>query len=389
MRKIYVLLFALTFYSGYSQVLTSHNSIHHHTSTVTTILDSPDAIVDDALAFDSEGNLYGSNFDGDTVYKLTPSGEVSPFVTGLVNPNGLAFDSHDNLYVVEYSGSAIHKYDIDGNLLNTFPVGGAPSGMIKAFHSDNMIFTKTDDHSVNELLPDGSINVLYQGAPLNVPVGLAYSRRGVLYVGNYLNREIYKLPYYGCSGIDYVATVPDSGTIFPYLAFITYARGSIYGTVYGEHKVYKVNPREIDDVEIFAGSTNGNADGDISEATFSYPAGIISNKYGNKLYVSEFSGVGHIRKISIKRKRYNFKIKLKAYPNPATDFVKLKIYLPKNKQFEINIVDMSGNTVFESNEMSTWRFFMKTIEVSDWTTGFYQIIVSSEGSTRAKKIYVK
>ncbi|MDY8136221.1 T9SS type A sorting domain-containing protein [Aquimarina sp. 2201CG5-10] len=372
MRKFYLLLLVIISIAGNAQ-------------EVTTILDSQNADVDDALIIDSKGNLYGSNFIGSTVYKITPSGEVSAFITGLKHPNGLAFDSEENLFVSEYGASIIHKYDKDGNLVQSYPVDGVPSGMVKSRYRNTIIYTDVRNNSINELLSDGTVKELYKGEPLNIPVGLTFDRKGTLYIGNYLDRKIYRLTSRN-SEPEYVATVPDSGTDFPYLAFITYARGYVYGTNYGEHKIYKINPRAVDDVEIFAGSTNGNNDGDISEATFSYPAGIIANRSGNALFVSEFSGVGNIRKISNRRERCDFNIRLKTYPNPVSDELNIAVRLPEVGSFNIKVYDFYGrNLIYQSTEVSEEENFLKTISVKDWSSGLY-ILQVSKGSCKGYRI---
>ncbi len=66
------------------------------------------------LAFDKNGNLYVSTTDALTVYKITPDGKISPFVTGfspaLDNyPRGLAFDTEDNLYVTEFGTGIVWR----------------------------------------------------------------------------------------------------------------------------------------------------------------------------------------------------------------------------------------------------------------------------------------
>jgi len=54
------------------------------------------------LAFDDEGNLFvtgptTSSFD--SVYRVTPAGEVETYYRGLGRPQGLAFDAEGRLYV--------------------------------------------------------------------------------------------------------------------------------------------------------------------------------------------------------------------------------------------------------------------------------------------------
>ncbi len=39
---------------------------------------------DDAIVLGGNGNIYCSNYVGDTVFKFTPTGDVSSFVTGLI-----------------------------------------------------------------------------------------------------------------------------------------------------------------------------------------------------------------------------------------------------------------------------------------------------------------
>ena len=391
MKKIYLIALCLISFFGYSQE-----------PQVSTILNSPTADVDDALALDSHGNVYGSNFAGSTVYKITRTGEVSAFITGLANPNGLAFDSHDNLYVAEYSNSTIHKYDINGNLLNSFVIPtGFPSGLVKKFNSDNIIFTNADfsdpqNNSVNELLPDGTIRVLYQGAPLNIPVGLTYDRFGRLYIANYLDRMIHRLRFdrHGnmIGNLKYIATVPAPNNSVPFLGFIAYSRGSIFGTVYGENKIYRVNPRRIDDVEVYAGSVFGDTDGNLSEATFAFPAGIVASRFGRDLYISEFSGVGNIRKI---RRRWwqrgpqpSEKFDVKMYPNPATNQITISVNEPFENTLQVKIYNLLGELVYENKIEAASGNLSKTFLLSGLGMGRYELIIQDGGELKATKLLI-
>jgi hypothetical protein len=77
------------------------------------------------LAFDSAGNLFAADLGDQTIFKYTPAGVQSVFVTGSPafnstqgeGPVGLAFDSSGNLFVstVDNNGNgAIHKFTLDG-----------------------------------------------------------------------------------------------------------------------------------------------------------------------------------------------------------------------------------------------------------------------------------
>ena len=361
--------------------------------TVTTYLNSNAAHVDDAMALDSQGNLYGSTFYGGEVFKITPDGTISSFVSGLAWANGLAVDSEDNIYVAEYLNASINKYDHDGNLIEKMSIGsGYPSGLIKAFDSDNMIYTDVGNNSINELAQDGTVTTLYQGNPLNIPVGLAYGPAGDLYIGNYIGREIYRLPR-NSSSLEYVATVPAPNNHVPYLAFIAYAQGFLYGTVYGEHKIYQIDPRNIDDVEIYSGSVYGNDDGNISEATYAYPAGIISNRSGNTLYVSEFTSNGNIRKITNGNGRNavnnDTMFTLQVYPNPASEI--LYIQPTSNKKeadvYFIKLYDINtGRIVLE--ESASLLNKKLGLRVSTLKKGIYELVISNNNISESQTIVI-
>ncbi len=360
--------------------------------TVTTYLNSEDANVDDAMALDSQGNLYGSTFYGGTVYKITPDGTSSPFITGLSYANGLAVDSGDHVFVCDYGNASIKKYDNDGNLLHSYPLGDAyPSGLIKAYKSDNMVYTDVWNNSVNELAADGSITVLYEGGPLNIPVGLAYGPGGDLYIGNYIGREIYRLPRKG-GDLEYVATVPAPNNSVPYLAFIAYAQGFLYGTVYGEHKIYKIDPRHVDDVEIYSGSVYGDDDGNISEATYAYPSGIIANESGNTMYISEYSYYGNIRKITNGNGLENKSLPafdIQTYPNPASDVLNIALKnTTEDVQVDVRLFNiLNGQLALHQPNATISGTY--TISLVGLRSGLYELVVSNKDFSETETILIK
>lgn len=348
--------------------------------TVSTFFSDPTIDVDDSLVFDSNGNLYGSNFGGTTVYKITPAGVATPFITGLSNPNGGAFDSNGAFYLAEYSAGTINKYDEFGNQDATFIVG-TPSGLIKDFNSDAMIYTNVANNSVNRLETDGSITELFQGAPLNAPVGLAFDETGNLFVSNFTGNEIYRL---GGTPV-YIATVPDGGASGGNAAigFIAYASGKLYATNFGGHQIYAVNPLGTDDVILYAGDDEGDDDGAIGDATFSYPNGIVFNASENALYVSEFSGQGNIRKISdattLSVSDYNNDIDLSLFPNPATDHFILKgtSEVPLG-QIIITIYDILGKPVEHMTTNIIQTQWEVSVPISQLPAGMYLIQCASD-----------
>jgi hypothetical protein len=71
-------------------------------------------------AFDSEGNLFQSNYIGHTINKITPDGEVSVFVRNLSGPVGIAMDADDNMYVANCNAGNVQKIGPDGTTLDRY-----------------------------------------------------------------------------------------------------------------------------------------------------------------------------------------------------------------------------------------------------------------------------
>ena len=333
-----------------------------HAQWVSTHFDSASISITDDLIFDQQGNLYGADYSGDKVYKIEPNGTVSPFVSGLNAPNGLAFDSMGNLFICDNTGNAIYKADPTGTIIDTFGVTN-PSGIIKHQTSDTMIFTTYAGHKLIKLAPDGSMSQWFGGLPLRGPVGLSYDDTGKLYVGNFTDRMIYQvLP----DTLIYIARVP--GTSGSNLGFIDYANGSLWGTNFQNHKIYRVYLGYTDSVVLYGGSTAGPDNGPLSTAKFNQPNGIIAR--GDSLYISEYA-TGKVRIIhglSLAIEEPEPELALTISPNPVQH--QLHVSIPVNGS-EFQIIDMLGKMhlsgILEDRKT--------TINVEDLEVGLYFIKV--------------
>jgi len=59
--------------------------------------------------------LLFSDIPANTIYKVHPTGEISPFRQPSQNANGLTFDKEGNLFIAEHSGRKISRLSPDGN----------------------------------------------------------------------------------------------------------------------------------------------------------------------------------------------------------------------------------------------------------------------------------
>ncbi|GAB5401021.1 MAG: hypothetical protein Aureis2KO_26060 [Aureisphaera sp.] len=343
---------------------------------------------DDAIALDSNGNIYASNYVGDAVFKFTPSGDVESFVTGLNTPNGLEFNSNDELYVCDGQGNTIYRYDTSGTEIDAYPISGHPSGILKSPDDESMYFTRYVGNTVNKLETDGTITVISDAADLNGPVGLAKDENGTLYVGNYTDRKIFRI--LGTGDLEYIAQLPAEGA-FPNLGFITYAQGKIWGTILGNHKIYCIDPDNTDVYTVFAGSTQGSTDGDISIATFSNPNGIVFNDAQDTMYVTDF-GPKNLRIISgITLGTDEVALQESAIqlsPNPALDQLFLEGTLIQGT-YTVDIYNTTGQLLSQLSISAIGNSISESLNISNLNAGIYFVKISDGNSSITKRVIKK
>ena len=378
MKNIYVLFFLLLNIYGYTQ-------------TVNTFYSS--AGIDDGLAFDSEGNLYGARYTGSKVEKITPDGVRTTFVSGLNTPNGLAFDSEGNLHVIDNQGGKILRVSPDMTVDTYVPNIYSPSGIVKMPDSDTMIVSSWEGDKLIKVAPDGSYTDFVVGGGLEGPVGLAYDENNILYVGNYNDRWIFSISPSG--NLDTLTKLNVSGNN---IGFIAYRDGFIYATVPWGNKVYKVDLNG--NYELFAGDIAGNTDGDISAARFNGPNGIILSPGGDSLIISDFN-TNSVRIISnlegtvgvddFIRKRTILESKL--MPNPAKVKTDLLFDLTESEEVSISIFDINGRqvkTILNNKLLSTGKHqFAFDINELEYGSYFVQIKTKSGNEVVRKLVKVK
>jgi hypothetical protein len=89
------------------------------------------------MAFDATGNLFvGINTlnNNGSIVKITPDGQVSNFVSGLLNPYEMAFDLSGNLYATGYPTNGgigfIYKITPEGSVSNFGTGLTNPTGIV-------------------------------------------------------------------------------------------------------------------------------------------------------------------------------------------------------------------------------------------------------------------
>lgn len=305
--------------------------------TVTTL--GANIGIDDDMVLDSDGNLYGANYEGSDVFKMTPDGTVSSFATGFSAPNGLVFDSEGLLYMADNTGNRVYKIYPDGTVELFIDNIFSPSDLLFKEETDTLIVTTYSGNLLRTIAPDSTIQNFSTHPEFNGPVGLCYDDAGNLYMSNFGDRKIFKINPAGEAS--FLIQLPGSGP----LGFIAYANGYIYATMFNNHRIYKV---DLDGTAtLFLGSSLGNTDGDASVAKFNRPNGILASVTGDSLYVSDF-GSKSVRLItnlegatatSVLDKQA---LQLQVMPNPVNKIGVIEFQLLESRKVTATLVNQYG-----------------------------------------------
>jgi sugar lactone lactonase YvrE len=144
------------------------------------------------MAFDDSGNLFVSN--GDSIFKFTPEGVKSTFVSGLGNPIDLAFDGAGNLFVADTAvidarfGRTILKFSSNSEK-SIFASGLSDPTDLALDRAGNLFISDTAvadarSRSILKFSSDGTKSTFASGLSPLRPSGLAFDRAGNLFVSN-------------------------------------------------------------------------------------------------------------------------------------------------------------------------------------------------------------
>ncbi len=223
-----------------------------------------------ALAFDHSGNLFVADHAAQTIFKLTPDGTRSVFVTGvrLSEGNGLACDAADNLFVLSPSGEyhvggTILKFSPDGTR-STFATGVGLPYSLAIDPSGNLFVSDWDTGSIYKLVPKGEKST-FATTEIAAKI-LACDQAGNLFAGVPLKHSIFKYEPGGARS--------DFATGITTYALAVDKAGNVYVGDTG-NTIFKVTP--------------AGAKSDFAKVTTS-PRGFAFDGSGNLFVTESFSG---------------------------------------------------------------------------------------------------
>ncbi|PZR73398.1 MAG: hypothetical protein DLM73_10815 [Chthoniobacterales bacterium] len=175
------------------------------------------------------GDLYEGDAQSGTIFKFTPAGAKSTFVSLSNSPFGLAFDVSGNLYVA--AGGSILKFTPAG-IKSVFAPNLDPKGL--AFDlSGNLFESDANNHAIFKFTPAGTMSTFASG--LNSPRGLAFDSLDNLYVADESDNAIFKFTPAG------IKTTFASGLSGPFGLAID-GLGNLYASDEGSGRIYKFTP---------------------------------------------------------------------------------------------------------------------------------------------------
>jgi sugar lactone lactonase YvrE len=249
------------------------------------------------VTLDSAGDIYAANFEGtDTssslrfVWKLSPTGAFDPviFASDIIIGSGNDFDSQDNLYQSNYAGDVISKIDPSG-IKTTFSsdVNG-PIG-IAIDDTDNLYVSNCKGNSISHITPGGDASTFLASNEFSCPNGITRAANGDLYVINWNDGRIFHITPAGV--ISNFASVPSPG------GHVTIAGERLYATSFGGHQIraFELSGANAGNLVVTIGiGIAGSTDGSYSQSSFRRPNGITADATGAVLYVTDDTGVRKI-----------------------------------------------------------------------------------------------
>lgn len=297
------------------------------------------------VAVDANGNVYVADQFSSLIRKITPDRVVSTLAgstTGFADgtgtaakfnaPNHIRVDASGNVYVADAGNNRIRKITpagvvttLAGNGVAGFVDGGLSVAQFKSplgvttDAAGNFYVADAGNERIRKIAPAPAVNTLAgNGTPgivdatgtdarFNLPAGTAFDPFGNLYVADQNNNRIRKISPGGAVNT-FAGSIRGFADGFGFSARFNAPTGvaadevgNVYVTDCNNHLIRKIsNSGEVTtlagDGALAGNAGNGFADGQGTQARFSYPYGIAVDRNGD-VYVADHNN-NRIRKIS-------------------------------------------------------------------------------------------
>jgi streptogramin lyase len=232
------------------------------TTYVSSILGGVTGSYYDGITFDSYGNIFITNFNRNTVSKITPAGVFSTLGTTGTNPVAITFDSLGNIYTANQTSENVTKITPSGVSITLGTTGSQPKA-ITIDASGNVYTANYDSNNVTKITPSGVSSIL--GPTGSNPLGITIDSLGNIYTSNRNSNNVTKITPSG------VSTILGTTGSQPF-GIISDPFGNVYTANSTSNNVTKITPSGVSSI---LGPTGSN------------PLGITIDSLGN-IYTSNY-----------------------------------------------------------------------------------------------------
>lgn len=306
----------------------------------------------DGLAFDADGNLLATkySFPGTGfVYKITPDGDLSVWLSGVRGAAGVVLGPDGFIYVAEYNSNTVLRVT-PGGTASVFASGLAGPIGLDFDSAGNLYIQNFNTPIVHRVSPAGVSEVFAFVTGLVQGSAIAIDDEDNVFVTAYRQGAIYRVTPDGVSSVFASGGSPGYG-------FIRWGDGQLYLTGIRDHRIYSLCPDTGCAPTVLAGTgVPGYLDGPAETAQFDTPLGLAiqSTEDGDVLYLGDTQNVA-FRTISpdapasaedsevVEGTRPRFG--LQALPNPFPGSTRIRYQLPAESRVELTIYSATGQVV--------------------------------------------
>jgi hypothetical protein len=247
---------------------------------VSTVAAVTDPWATDGVSVGPDGHIYVSG--PANILRVTPEGQAALYASGFVSANGSRFDSQGNLFVSDYDGNAVRKITPDG-VTTTFASGlDGPAG-VWVDRDDNVFVSlygagySGTGAAVLKIAPNGTVSTYASGGGLQDVASIIGDENGNVYAANWGSGT-----FFNVTGGN-VSLLAETGGVSN---FVCYSHGHIYIPSPASALVRRLSLDGT--VEDFIGTpTRQVVDGPIASADFERPNSCAITADGTVMYVMD------------------------------------------------------------------------------------------------------
>ncbi len=247
------------------------------------------------LTVTPNGDIYVADFgeaittsNGKFLYKVSPiDGSVSVFASGFLGASGNVYGPDGLLYQSSINGQRVTRINADGTLTD---IATAANGLSQPV---GLTFTSTGDlfvancgnRSISKIDTTGNVSRFVFSTLLNCPNGLTADDNDNLYAVNFFDGRVIKITPNGVA-TQFARTPGSSSKPTGGNGHIIFGNNQLYLVSNATHQVFSLTLDGV--LTVIAGTgQQGRDDGDLLQASFSWPNGIDLSPDGKKLYVND------------------------------------------------------------------------------------------------------